>query len=308
MSVERRSFLKSIGLAGAGLITSSAWAGNRSFLFQEKKFNANFAPHFGMFFNHAGSDELDQLQYIYDAGFRAFEDNGMKNRPIKKQEAIADKMKELGMQMGVFVAHKINWKKPTLTTGDKSHRDSFLKDVEESVEVAKRVNAKWMTVVPGHVDEKLDMETQTQHVIDSLKLASKILEPHGLIMVLEPLNHRDHPGMFLTSTPQVLDVCEKVNSPSCKILFDIYHQQITEGDLIPNINKAWDHIAYFQIGDNPGRREPTTGEINFRNVFQHIYDKGYRGILGMEHGKSMGGKEGEVALMKAYRAVDVNTD
>ncbi|MBO6741164.1 MAG: hypothetical protein JJ916_15025, partial [Phycisphaerales bacterium] len=85
---------------------------------------------------------------------------------------------------------------------------------------------------------------------------------------------------------------------------DLYHQQITEGNLIPNIDRAWDEIAYFQIGDNPGRREPTTGEINYKKVFTHIRDKGFTGILGMEHGLSKGGKEGEVALIEAYRAVE----
>ena len=78
----------------------------------------------------------------------------------------------------------------------------------------------------------------------------------------------------------------------------------TEGNLIPNMDAAWDEIAYFQIGDNPGRKEPTTGEINYLNVFKHIHDKGYTGVLGMEHGNSEGGKEGERAVIDAYRAVD----
>jgi hydroxypyruvate isomerase len=95
-----------------------------------------------------------------------------------------------------------------------------------------------------------------------------------------------------------------VDSPSCKILFDIYHQQITEGNIIPNIDKSWDEIAYFQVGDNPGRKEPTTGEINYMNVFKHIYDKGYKGVLGMEHGNSKSGKAGELAVIVAYRKVD----
>ena len=109
-------------------------------------------------------------------------------------------------------------------------------------------------------------------------------------MVLEPLNPwRDHPGLFLTKVPQAYMICQAVGSPSCKILFDIYHQQITEGNLIPNIDRAWDEIAYFQMGDNPGRKEPTTGEINYKNVFQHIHGKGYTGVMGMEHGNSKPG-------------------
>jgi hydroxypyruvate isomerase len=84
----------------------------------------------------------------------------------------------------------------------------------------------------------------------------------------------------------------------------MYHMQRNQGDMIPNIDKAWDEIAYFQIGDNPGRNEPGTGEINYKNIFKHIYDKGYRGVLGMEHGIAGQGREGEIALIKAYREAD----
>jgi hydroxypyruvate isomerase len=173
------------------------------------------------------------------------------------------------------------------------------------VDVAKRVNAKWMTVVPGRVDTRLEMNYQTAHVVEALRRAAAICEPHGLVLVIEPLNTlRDHPGQFLTRIPQAYQICKAVGSPSCKILFDLYHQQITEGNLIPNIEAAWDEIAYFQVGDNPGRKEPGTGEINYGSVFRHIHGKGYTGIVGMEHGNSRPGREGERAVIDAYRAAD----
>ena len=131
-----------------------------------------------------------------------------------------------------------------------------------------------------------------------------LLEPHGLVMVLEPLNRRDHPGMFLTRVPQAYQICRAVNSPACKILFDIYHQQITEGNLIPNLDRAWDEVAYVQVGDNPGRKEPGTGEINYANVFAHLKRKGFTGVVGMEHGNAKSGAEGELAVIEAYRRVD----
>jgi len=268
------------------------------------QFKLKYAPHFGMFRHSAGDDLLDQLQFMADAGFTAMEDNGMKGREISMQEKIASKMAELGMEMGVFVAHNIYWSEPSLTSGKQDKLDQFLKEIEESVEVAKRVNARWMTVVPGFVDLRKDMDYQTANVVNALRLASEILEPHKLTMVLEPLNFRDHPGLFLNKISQGYQVCRAVNSPSCKILDDLYHQQIHEGNLIPNIDLAWDEIAYFQMGDNPGRKEPTTGEINYLNVFKHIHKKGYTGIMGMEHGNSIPGKEGELALIEAYVKVD----
>ena len=267
-------------------------------------FHLKYAPHIGMFANHAGEDPVAQLEFMADQGFRAFEDNGMRNRPVATQEKMARTMSSRGIEMGVFVAHKIYWRDANLASGNKDKRTEFLNDIKNSIPVAQRVNARWMTVVPGHLDLGLSMGYQTANVIESLKQAAGLLEPHGISIVLEPLNFRDHPGLFLTTSPQAYEICKTVDSPSCKILFDIYHQQIQEGNLIPNIEQCWDEIAYFQIGDNPGRKEPTTGEINYRNLFKFIYEKGYQGILGMEHGNSLPGREGEQAVIRAYKEVD----
>lgn len=272
---------------------------------RNEPFTLKFAPHLGMFKHLAGNDPIDQLHFIADQGFHAFEDNGMKGRTPELQEKMASVMAKRDLTMGVFVAHEIYWKEPNLASGKQEWRDEFLAHIKESVKVAKRVNATWMTVVPGHLDLRKDMGYQTANVVESLKQASEILEPHGLVMVLEPLNFRDHPGLFLTKTAQAFNICRAVNSPSCKILFDIYHQQITEGNLIPNIQQAWPEIAYFQIGDNPGRKEPTTGEINYYNLFKFIHQQGFAGVLGMEHGNAQEGPEGEKAVIEAYRSVDV---
>tara|TARA_B100001029_G_scaffold147910_1_gene128923 strand:- start:2805 stop:3674 length:870 start_codon:yes stop_codon:yes gene_type:complete len=268
------------------------------------KFNLKYAPHFGMFKNLAGSNLIDQLNYIADQGFTAFEDNNLKKRTIDTQNKMSETMQKRGIEMGVFVAHTIHWKEPNLASGNKNKREEFLKEIRDSVDVAKRINAKWMTVVPGYKDLRLDLSYQTVNVVDSLKFACEILEPHGLIMVLEPLNFLNHPGLFLTESPQAYEICKSVDSPSCKILFDIYHQQIQEGNLLPNIDKCWNEIAYFQIGDNPGRKEPMTGEINYNNIFKYIYNRGFDGILGMEHGNSKKGRDGEIAVIEAYKKVD----
>ena len=268
-------------------------------------FNLDYAPHFGMFANLAGDDLLDQLDFAAKQGFRSWEDNDMRKRSISQQEDFASRMADLGMRMGVFVAHTIYWDKPNLASGDAEFRKQFLEEIQASIPVAKRVNATWMTVVPGTVDQSLEMGYQTANVVETLRQASQFLEPHGLVMVLEPLNWwANHAGQFLTRIPQAYEICKAVNSPSCKILFDIYHQQIQEGNIIPNIDRAWEEIAYFQVGDNPGRNEPTTGEINYANVFKHLAKKGYEGIIGMEHGNSIAGAEGERRVIEAYRQVD----
>jgi hydroxypyruvate isomerase len=271
---------------------------------QKTPFRLKYAPHFGMFRHHAGDDLVDQLKFAADEGFRAWEDNGMMGRSVQEQERLGKAMADLGIEMGVFVAHA-EWRNPIYVRGGRETRLMLQDQMRRAVECAQRVGAKWCTVVPGPFDPGLEWGYQTANVIDCLKAMAEICEPAGLVMVLEPLNPwANHPGMFLTKIPQAYMICKAVNSPSCKILDDLYHQQITEGNLIPNLDKAWDEIAYIQVGDNPGRNEPTTGEINYRNVFKHLYQKGYKGIIGMEHGISKPGKEGERALIEAYRFCD----
>ena len=122
---------------------------------ETKPFKLKYGPHFGMFKNHAGDDPVDQLKFAADEGFTAWEDNGMRGRSVADQERIAKAMTDLGMHMGVFVANTIGWTDPSLTTGNAEHLDRFVADCKDSVEVAKRVNAKWMTVVPGTVQPRM---------------------------------------------------------------------------------------------------------------------------------------------------------
>ena len=308
--MKRRQFIQKGALTGSllslgGVATAAEVFTNSQEIKPVKhNFNLKYAPHENMFKAHAGESIIDQLEFMADQGFMAFEDNEMRNRPVKLQNQMAKVMEKRGLEMGVFVAHKIYWKEPNLASGKKEWRDEFLQYIKDAVEVARRVDAKWMTVVPGHVDLRLNKSYQTANIIETLKRASAILEPHNLTMVLEPLNFRNHPGLFLAESPHAYQICKAVDSPSCKILFDIYHQQIQEGNLIPNIEACWDEIAYFQIGDNPGRNEPTSGEINYKNVLKYIHSRGFNGILGMEHSNSLEGKEGEQRVIAAYKEVD----
>ncbi|WP_262249514.1 hydroxypyruvate isomerase family protein [Parapedobacter soli] len=296
----RNSLLATGAVIGGGL--SPAFSKERSIRPEGKPFNLNYGPHQGQFENHAGKNILDQIQFAYDQGFRSIEDNGFSGRSVDEQERIGSLLAKLGMEMGVFVLDKGGNGANTLAAGKQEHVDIFLNGCRQAVELAKRCGGKFTTVVPGDYARNLPVDIQTANVIEALRRGAEILEPHGIVMVLEPLS--DTPNLFLRNSAQTYLICKGVNSPSCKILYDIYHMQRNEGDLIPSMERCWDEIAYIQVGDNPGRREPTTGEINYKNVFKYIYDKGYRGVVGMEHGKSQGGKEGELKLIAAYREVD----
>jgi hydroxypyruvate isomerase len=268
------------------------------------KFKLRYAPSIGQFKHHAGKDPLDRIRFMADEGFRAVFDNGLHKKPRELQEAIVKLTDRLDMTIGPWVAYG-EFQEKTFVTRDKEIRETLIKKTRDAVEVGKRCNVKWALFVPGRFDERLQWEYQTTNMIENLKYCAEVCEPSGLVIVIEPLNAwRNHPGLFLTKIPQAYQICRAVGSPSCKIVNDIYHQQITEGNLIPNIDMAWEEIAAFHLGDTPGRKEPGTGEINYKNIFKHIHGKGYDGVLCMEHGNSIKGKEGERAVIDAYRACD----
>lgn len=320
--VNRRTAIWATTAACSYLVARDAIAGSIPAVPARDPFRMHFAPHPGSFKHSAGPDVLDQIRFAHDQGFTAWEHNSMPNEPVEMQTRIGDLLERLKMKMGVFVAFA-DFERPTFAVKRKEYRDEVLKKIKASIEIAKRCRAKFVTVVPGTVDQqskdqkswnryggpRLAPGYQLANVLELLRECAEILEPHGITMVLEPLNWKsNHGGVFLQRSDQAYAICKAVKSKSCKILFDIYHQQITEGNLIANIDQSWSEIAYFQSGDNPGRKEPGTGEINYRNVFRHIAIKSAKDkrefIIGMEHGNSIGGKDGEKALVDAYRKVD----
>jgi hydroxypyruvate isomerase len=310
MDSSRRDFIKKATATGAAILAAPAVFGSASASNQKKvtdattPFKLKYAPGFGMFREHAGKDIIDNIKFCHDMGFRAMFDNGLMGRPVEDQMKITKEMQQLGMDLGPFVLYA-DFTVTSFVINKPETREMLINKMKEGVEVAKRTGAKWALVVPGRYDEKLHRDFQTANVIDNLRYCCDIVEPAGLTIVLEPLNTLiNHPGLFLNGIPQSYAICRAVNRPSCKIVNDIYHQQITEGNLIPNIEAAWSEIAAFHLGDNPGRNEPTTGEINFKNIFKYIYRRKYEGVLCMEHGASIKSKEGEARVIQAYRECD----
>ncbi|MFN7932701.1 MAG: TIM barrel protein [Bryobacteraceae bacterium] len=269
------------------------------------KFRLRYGPHPGMFRHSAGEDIIDQIRFAADQGFTGWEDNGAMRREPEMQEKIAKALNDRGMKMGVFVSYNDFKTSDFVTKTTRDFQDKLRAEMKTAVEASKRLNAKWTTIVPGVVSLSLDPGYQLANCITNLKVMCEVCEPAGLVMVMEPLNwYRDHPGLYLRSVPQGYGLCKAVNSPSCKILDDLYHQQIDAGNLIPNMEKAWDEIAYIQVGDNPGRKEPGTGEIHYKGIFRWLHEKKYDGVVGMEHGNSKPGKDGETAVIAAYRECD----
>lgn len=301
----RRDFLKTAVLGSAALSLTPLGAPGQAKAVSGKggAFKLKYAPGVGMFEASAGKSAVDQLKFIADQGFSAWFDNGLMGRPSVEQESLAKESSRLGLTPGPFVVYA-DFRVESFVTKDATVLDMLIGRFKTAIETMKRTGCKWGLAVPGRYDQSLDWDYQTANVIETLKRMAGLCEPAGLIIVLEPLNPKDHPGLFLTKMAQAYQISKAVGSPSVKILDDMYHQQITEGNIIPNIDACWDELASFHVGDSPGRKEPGTGEMNYRNIFKHIHGKGYTGVLCLEHGLSKRGLEGEKALLEAYRAAD----
>jgi len=301
--MNRRTFVKNSLFAGAAVVGSDGLSGATAET--APPFKTKFSPEFGIFRGLAPTDPVDEIKWGYDQGFRAWECTMLKNRSVAEQERISKAVQQLGMQFGQFVG-TLTFKDVTFAGRDASLREGVLADVRASVEIAKRMNTTVVHNVLGASDSRLPYDFQMANAIDLLKRIADIYEPHGIVMVMESMNHKvDHANMFLHTIPQAYALAKAVGRPSVKVLFDVYHVQIQEGHILPTLDYAWDEIAYVQIGDTPGRKEPTSGEINFPNVLKHLYNKGYRGFVGMEHGLSNPGKAGALAALQAYRSIDV---
>ena len=301
MSVSRRVVLA----GGAVAAAAAATVANGAVAQSAARFSLKYAPHEGSF--KSRGDRLEQIAFAADQGFTAWEDNEAAGRSVADQTAMARALQQRGMTMGVFVASMPRWSefRPLLGGNDDSDRERFLADIRASVDVAKRLNSKHMTIVTGFMDRKLPVDIQTARVIDVLRRAAEIYEPHGLVMVMEPLNTLvNHPGVFMSTVPQGYAMARAVDSPAIKILADLYHEQIQAGNLINTLDSCWNEIAYVQFGDNPGRKEPGSGEINYRNIVRWLRAKNFAGVIGMEHGNSVEGRAGEERLIAAYRAID----
>lgn len=302
--MKRSTFVKQSLLASAAWVVGANRAYSQAKPTQVRPFKLKFSPEFGMFNAASGKDIYDQIRWGKDQGFRAWENTWLLQRPVEEQEKISQLLQKLGMEFGQFVG-SMSFKAVTYAGRDEAAREQVLKDVKASVEVAKRMNTRFIHNVLGLADPRLQWDFQLANAIELLKRVADIYEPHGITMVMETMNHKiNHAGMFLHTIPQAYALAKAIDRPSIKMLFDAYHVQIQEGNIIPSIDYAWDQIAYFQIGDTPGRFEPTTGEMNYKNILQHVYNKGYRGFLGMEHSIKNPGKEGVLAAVEAYRSID----
>ena len=192
----------------------------------------------------------------------------------KDLDSIIKLKDELGLRVAGCCTKVYNLVEP-------SERESYLDGLRESVKIAKRLGTSLLISQVGE-DSGQPHELQKQSIIDGLKCATPILEEAGITLVIEPLNSQNHSGYFLRSSNEAFDIIKAVGSEYVKVLFDIYHQQITEGNLIYNIRENIDLIGHFHAAGNPGRNELNKGEINYKNIFSELIRLGYEKYVGFE--------------------------
>lgn len=205
----------------------------------------------------------------------------------KNLEAVGRLLDQNGLKLAAFCvgsrdsAVAAEWNSKRLL--DRSGIQAFVSAVRESAGVAHRLGCKTLIVTCGQERNDITRAQQHTNIVLALRAGAEIAEQMGVTLVLEPLNVlHDHRGYFLSSSYEGFGIVEEVGSPNVKLLYDVYHQQITEGNLISNIRRNAGLIGHIHIADVPGRHQPGTGEINYKNVFAALDAAGYEGFTGME--------------------------
>jgi len=220
-----------------------------------------------------GRDFFESMREIRSLGGKAIEFWSWWDRDLK---AIKAAKEELGLEVAAFCTRFVSLVDP-------EKREEYIKGLKESIEAAKFLDCKILISQTGN-DTGAPREVQRQSLIEGRKACAPLLEEAGVTLAVEPLNtYVDHPGYFLTGSREGFDIIEAVGSENVKLLFDIYHQQIMEGNLIRNITSNIDKIAHFHAAGNPGRHELYIGEIHYPEVFRAIDAAGYQGYVGLEY-------------------------
>jgi hydroxypyruvate isomerase len=218
---------------------------------------------------------LDRIDAVAEAGLKAFEFWGWRDKDL---DAIRDRAARRELQVATF----------GMDTGgamvDAAKSESFLEGLKASIAAARKLSVKTLLCTVGQELPNVDRVEQHRAIVQKLKAGAPLLEEAGVTAVVEPLNILvDHRGYYLSTTAEGLELIDEVGSPNVRLLFDIYHQQITEGNVTQNLTRNIDRIGHVHVADVPGRHEPGSGELNYTNIFRALEGAGYRGYVGLEY-------------------------
>lgn len=237
---------------------------------------------------------LERIRRAAALGFPAIEFWPWRNKDVP---AIAALCRELGVEVAQFTAWGFV---PGLN--DPANHDAFVAEVTAACAAAQELGCRCTTVVAGNDQPGMSREEMHAHVVAGLQRAAPIAEAAGVTLILEPMNVRvDHPGHCLVGSEAGVAICRAVGSKHVKLNWDLYHMQVSEGDLCGHLRDGFDQVGYLQVADHPGRHEPGTGEIHYPRVLRQAFELGYRGFVGLECTPL----EGEEAAARRVAAADV---
>jgi hydroxypyruvate isomerase len=273
--------------------------------------NMRFAPHIGLYsldtpmFPHSvGSlDPVAHINFIASLGFAGIEDNALLLRNDTSQNLIGKAMGRHGLEMGCFAFDPEHWIEPLWTRNDDSTRAHLKAELSRAAAAANRVNGRLVTVLSGR-DPLMPLVLQLQGMIENLRRMADDAHKFGITLLIEPLSGWDYPAMLINDFHDAYAVVKAVNHPAVRLMFDVFHVQAMNGNLMRNLDLTYDVVAMVQIADSPHRSEPGSGEINFVNVLRHLQNKGYTGLVELEHGISEAGKAGEEAALERLRNIN----
>ena len=270
-----------------------------------------YAPHIGLvspdepLFRHSAgtADPVEQVRYLAGLGFAGIEDNYLKLRSVAVQEAIGRELALTGLGMGCFVNNVDIWNKPLWGSADPAARARLEKDLQASIEAATRVGGKYLTTVSGR-DPAIPLGYQWANMIDNLRHFANRAEDAGLVLGLETVDAARWPGMLLHHIADAYAIVKAVDSPAVRLVFDIAHVAAMDGQVLTNLAACWDAIGVIQAAESPGRFELGSGELNWPNILRFIRDRGYTGMIELEHVNRQPGLAGERAMLDRLRAID----
>lgn len=273
--------------------------------------NMRFAPHIGlysletpMFIHSVGSiDPLAHIDFIANLGFAGVEDNALLLRDDVSQTQIGQALERHSLEMGCFAFDPEHWIEPLWARNDDVTRAHLKSELMRAGTAAKRVNGRFVTVLSGR-DPLVPLAMQLQGMVDNLRRLADDAHALGITLLMEPLSNWDYPGMLINDFHDAYAVVKAVDHPAVRLMFDVFHVQSVNGNLLRNLDLTYDVVAMVQIADSPLRSEPGSGEINFVNVLRHLQEKGYTGLVELEHGISMPDKAGEDAALDRLRTIN----
>lgn len=255
------------------------FSANLSFLYQELGFLDRFAA--------AAKDGFGAVEYL--------------GPYAETRETVAKALRDNGLMQALFNVPSGNWAGGERGIAALPGRvDEFRMGVRTALDYAAALNCPKVNVISGLVPAGADLEAMEDVLVDNLKWAASACASAGVKLLIEPINTRDIPGFFLTTTKQAERILDRVGHPNLYIQYDVYHMQVMQGDLVPTYERLRDRIAHIQVADNPGRNEPGTGEINYPFVLREIERLGYDGWIGCEY-KPKAGTTAGLGWMTAYR-------